>query len=171
MDLTPIPRRYAWTEFRSSLEADWACTLDSLGIRWQYEPVTVTLPSGEWYVPDFWLPELSTYIEVKGDGIPRRHKPAQLAQLDESVIVLLGQAPVGKADENGWRSWGISWREVTPGMLRMVHCHQCSAWQWTRITRVITCRKCTARFSFCHLAGPGEITYRHSDRSEWTVVR
>lgn len=171
MDFTPVPRRYAWTEFRSTLEADWACTLDSLGIEWQYEPVTVTLPSGEWYVPDFWLPQLATYIEVKGDGIPRRHKPAQLAQMDDSTIVLLGLAPRRKTHENGWATLGINWQPVDGRSAGLVQCHPCSAWQWARLAPAITCRNCKARFSFCHLAGPGEITFRTSDRSPGTVVR
>jgi hypothetical protein len=171
VDFTPVPRRYACTAFRSSLEADWACTLDNLGIEWRYEPVTVTLPSGEWYVPDFWLPELATYIEVKGAGIPRRHKPAQLAELETGTIVLLGLAARPRTGATGWRELGINWEPADGGSLGLVECKHCQAWQWARLAPVVTCRRCGARFNFCHLAGPGEITFRRSDRSEWTVAR
>ncbi len=53
-----IPTIYAGTNFRSRLEADWARTLDGLGIVWKYEPELITLPSGAQYLPDFWLPEI-----------------------------------------------------------------------------------------------------------------
>ncbi|MEU8352521.1 hypothetical protein [Streptomyces sp. NPDC048845] len=67
-----VPTRYGDTTFRSRLEADWAATLDSNNIVWEYEPETIT-------VPDFWLPELGTWIEVKGPGIPRAKKTKEPA--------------------------------------------------------------------------------------------
>ena len=58
--------------FRSTLEADWAATLDSLSIGWQYEPEGVQLPSGELHRPDFYLPGIATWLEVKGPHGERR---------------------------------------------------------------------------------------------------
>ncbi|MFJ8469584.1 PDDEXK family nuclease [Streptomyces swartbergensis] len=52
-----VPTTYVGTRFRSRLEADWAVTLDGLGILWEYEPELIVLPSGTHYVPDFWLPD------------------------------------------------------------------------------------------------------------------
>lgn len=75
-----IPTTYAGTTFRSRLEARWATLLNSHGITWQYEPETITLPSGTVYIPDFWLPELGTWIEVKGDGVPRIEKAIEFGQ-------------------------------------------------------------------------------------------
>lgn len=79
-EIEAIPTVYGDTTFRSRLEARWATFLDSHRIAWQYEPETITLPSGIVYVPDFWLPELGTWIEVKGDGIPRVEKAIELGQ-------------------------------------------------------------------------------------------
>lgn len=79
-EIDAIPTVYAGTEFRSRLEARWATFLDSHHIAWQYEPETITLPSGAIYVPDFRLPELGTWIEVKGDGIPRIEKAIELGE-------------------------------------------------------------------------------------------
>lgn len=79
-EIEAIPTPYGGTTFRSRLEARWATFLDSHHITWQYEPETITLPSGTVYVPDFWLPELGTWIEVKGDGIPRIEKAIELGQ-------------------------------------------------------------------------------------------
>jgi hypothetical protein len=75
-----VPTFYAGTDFRSALEADWAATLNRWGIAWQYEPETITLPSGAVYLPDFWLPSLGTWLEVKGPGIPRIEKAIELGE-------------------------------------------------------------------------------------------
>jgi hypothetical protein len=42
------PTVYAGTEFRSRLEAKWACLFDGLGWKWSYEPL-----DGNRYIPDF----------------------------------------------------------------------------------------------------------------------
>lgn len=35
-------------------------------IRFEYEPAAIVLPNHKRYVPDFYLPDLNTYVEVKG---------------------------------------------------------------------------------------------------------
>lgn len=75
-----VPTWYAGITFRSHLEAKWAATLDTLGVVWTYEPETITLPSGTVYIPDFWLPELRTWLEAKGTGIPRIEKAVELGE-------------------------------------------------------------------------------------------
>lgn len=59
---------YADTWFRSNLEGRCAESFDRLGIEWEYEPIVAR---GEWYeggqyTPDFYLPELKTYVEAAG---------------------------------------------------------------------------------------------------------
>lgn len=89
MTITPIPTRYAGCWFRSRLEARWAVFLDTLGIRWEYEPQGFenrltcdcddppemrTTPDGsasctghhKRYLPDFFLSDTQTWVEVKG---------------------------------------------------------------------------------------------------------
>jgi hypothetical protein len=63
-----IETRYAGCRFRSRLEARWAVFFDRLGIRWEYEPqgFVVGWPPGRRYLPDFWLPDLHLWVEVKG---------------------------------------------------------------------------------------------------------
>lgn len=75
-----IPTSFAGVTFRSRLEADWAYHLSSLGIAWSYEPEGVQLPSGERYLPDFWLPEANTWLEVKGPGVPGLGKTEELVK-------------------------------------------------------------------------------------------
>lgn len=63
--LQPIETIYKGYRFRSRLEARWAVFFDALGIVWEYEKEGYDL-DGLWYLPDFWLPELEYWVEVKG---------------------------------------------------------------------------------------------------------
>lgn len=65
--LTPIPTLYSGVKFRSRAEARWAMLFDALGIEWQYEAEGFQL-STCWYLPDFWLPRLTVFAEVKGSA-------------------------------------------------------------------------------------------------------
>lgn len=60
-----IQTEYAGCKFRSRQEARWAVFFDALGIEWEYEKEGFELPSGR-YLPDFWLPKLKMWAEVKG---------------------------------------------------------------------------------------------------------
>jgi hypothetical protein len=80
-DIRPIETRYKGYRFRSRLEARWAVFFDALGIQWQYEqqgfelnldnpgniagPPGVTISGKALYLPDFWLPQVNMFAEVK----------------------------------------------------------------------------------------------------------
>ncbi len=66
--LNPIETVYSGHLFRSRLEARWAVFFDALGIRYEYEAEGYDL-NGTWYLPDFWLPEVGCYVEIK--PVPR----------------------------------------------------------------------------------------------------
>lgn len=51
-------------KFRSRLEARWAVYLEEIGIKWEYEKEGYDL-DGIWYLPDFWLPQVNMWAEVK----------------------------------------------------------------------------------------------------------
>lgn len=74
MTIKAIPTRYAGHLFRSRLEADYACTFDSIGIAWQYETEGFELSNGMLYLPDFYLPQIRAWVEVKGDHLQRVDK-------------------------------------------------------------------------------------------------
>ncbi len=61
----PVPTRYRHVLFRSRLEARWAVFFDALNLKWHYEPEGFALADKEWYLPDFWLPEVGWFCEVK----------------------------------------------------------------------------------------------------------
>lgn len=63
----PIPTRYAGCHFRSRLEARWAVFFDALDIPWEYEHEGYEY-EGWRYLPDFYLPTIGCYVEVKGDA-------------------------------------------------------------------------------------------------------
>ena len=60
-----IQTHYNGYKFRSRLEARWAVFFDSLDLEYHYEPEGFILNSGNWYLPDFYLPELNLYVEIK----------------------------------------------------------------------------------------------------------
>jgi hypothetical protein len=62
--LKAIETRYRGYRFRSRLEARWAVFMDALGVRWEFEPEGYDL-DGERYLPDFWLPDLRAFLEIK----------------------------------------------------------------------------------------------------------
>lgn len=63
--LKAIETEYKGYLFRSRLEARWAVFFDTLGIEYEYEPEGFELGDGMRYLPDFWLPGLEWWIEVK----------------------------------------------------------------------------------------------------------
>ena len=71
------PTKYKDIVFRSRLEAKWAVFFDEMGIKYQYEPGTYTVPMNGYflkYCPDFALLNVKTmqdiktplYVEIKG---------------------------------------------------------------------------------------------------------
>ncbi|MEV6102658.1 hypothetical protein [Nocardia sp. NPDC051981] len=157
-NLDAVPTTYGDTTFRSRLEADWARTLDANHIRWEYEPETLTLPSGAVYIPDFWLPELGTWIEAKGPGIPRVEKTVELAQTRACCcagdcacrwpggeLVLIGRQQLpsdptrpGRRLLCGYANW-----ETPHGpSLYYAACTWCFRSQWITLRRPWRCRVC-----------------------------
>ena len=142
--VTAVPMTYAGVRFRSTLEADWAATLDSLGIVWQYEPEAVRLPSGDLYRPDFYLPKIATWLEVKGPLGERLDKTIALAEAvchfpgcfddrcnggcswDSYQMVVVGLAPV--SGEVSSYLIDICGGFCEDGALRK--CPNCGAWWW-----------------------------------------
>lgn len=62
--INAIPTEYNGVTFRSRTEARWAVFLDALNLSWKYEAEGYELPSGP-YLPDFWMPEIDGFLEVK----------------------------------------------------------------------------------------------------------
>lgn len=65
MEPKPIETVYNDYRFRSRLEARWAVFFDALGIQYEYENEGYDLGELGWYLPDFWLPQVEMWAEVK----------------------------------------------------------------------------------------------------------
>jgi hypothetical protein len=184
-EIDAIPTTYAGVTFRSRLEARWATFLDSHHITWQYEPETITLPSGAVYVPDLWLPELGTWIEVKGDGVPRVEKAIEFGETRAcscetdcacewpgGELVLIGQPPKRydprldpkmrgvhyAATANAARRHGghPAWATTTGRTAWLGVCPHCHLTGWLSSPR-LQCRACRKRPTSGHLYISGEI--------------
>lgn len=115
-----IETHYAGCRFRSRLEARWAVFFDHLGIAWEYEPQGFELspiPASRikqmqqdqlrepepgdgdhlgGYLPDFRLPRLKAWFEVKGAYPPREewtrlHRFSEL--VNERFFIAVGSIP------------------------------------------------------------------------------
>lgn len=184
-EITPIRRWHSQTAFRSTLEADWAATLDYMSVPWTYEPRTLRLPSGNRYVPDFWLPEIRTWLEVKGDGIPGLAKTMELAQEPVcgctsgcdcgergGVMVVAGLS--GQYVEE-MRCSTMRWADPLERGLFLARCPHCDAWFWMCPRVSFRCRRCgvldKAALGHLYSSAAGDVYFCHADRHEWTEVR
>lgn len=119
--LKPIQTRYKGHHFRSRLEARWAVFLDNLGVRWEYEVEGYDLGEAGPYLPDFRLPDLGCWVEVKpADADEDAVRKAQaLRDREGSPVVIF----TGQVDDGSWRcfatdvghssggssEWEVSW--------------------------------------------------------------
>ena len=136
--------------FRSQLEADWVSTLDEYKIEWKYEPQLFTLPGGRRYLPDFHLPQIATWLEVKGPTVPGLDKTlafAHATQLTAEDLVIVGYAPA-LIPGSGYMARFRGTTEQAGFAL----CPSCHRWQW--VTAAFQCRSCAAAIDADHF-------YRH----------
>ena len=104
-----IETKYNGYKFRSRLEARWAVFFDEMGIKYEYEPEGFEMSDGTKYLPDFYLPALDYYIEVKGknDHIKKDiRKCASFVRENKVALAILTNIPY---DE---KSQGVFWFPV-----------------------------------------------------------
>jgi len=92
--LKSVPTTYRGITYRSRAEARWAVVFDQLGWTHHYEPEAFDLPSGR-YLPDFLLPEVQAYFEVKGrepSAIEKRFA-RELCEAAEMTVVMSSGPP------------------------------------------------------------------------------
>lgn len=134
--IPPNFHRFIWngTQFASKLEISWAHFLNGLGIRWEYESRTVFLYKGTpditGYIPDFWLPELEVFLEIKGRVIST-HAVARMEETSHEVGV-----PIIMAQGSPSRALG---RHNTDGGMMVTFPN--SAGQW-RVAYLYQCSEC-----------------------------
>jgi hypothetical protein len=62
--IKPIDTVHSGYKFRSRLEARWAVFFEAMDINYVFEKEGFDI-DGEWYLPDFWIPEWNCWIEIK----------------------------------------------------------------------------------------------------------
>ncbi|WP_424921713.1 hypothetical protein [Streptomyces sp. wa1] len=179
-----VPTEYSGTTFRSRLEADWACTLDTHSILWKYEPERITLPSGAHYLPDFWLPEIGTWLEVKGPSTPRKEKAVELGKARAchcdgpcacawpgGEMVLLGwvaERTHGDINVARSRSGYASWAAAHGPSAYFVWCPWCGLRQWITLRRPWKCRACCRSLESEELYQPHDRVLPFGSGSVWS---
>lgn len=99
-----IQTYYKGFKFRSRLEAKWAIFFDAMGIIWEYEPEGFKMDNGICYLPDFYLPELDIWVEVKGvlNSIDEE-KIYNFEEVDKiGQIIMVGEIPPECDDVVEW---------------------------------------------------------------------
>lgn len=96
--LRAIETSYAGHRFRSRSEARWAVFFDHLRIEWKYEHEGFETPDGFRYLPDFFLPSIGVFAEVKGGLVTTADSEKMLrfvydAPYDATGLLLLGDIP------------------------------------------------------------------------------
>jgi len=113
--LKAIETRYKGYRMRSRAEARFAVLFDALDIRWEFEREGFDLGDAGRYLPDFWLPDLEIWAEIKGQYPPveERRKLLALARTSGHEVFLFDRpdfqspemdlnAPAGRDFYGAW---------------------------------------------------------------------
>ena len=93
-EIKAIETHYKGYPFRSRTEARWAVFFDAMGWEWVYEKEGFYLSDGDCYLPDFWLPQINYWAEVKGEEFneEEKRKAKNLAEgTGHDCLMLVGQ--------------------------------------------------------------------------------
>lgn len=85
---------YSGWFFRSRTEARWSVFFEYLGVRYEYEPQMFML-DGMVYMPDFFLPDVKTWVEIKGvaPNGEEREKCRRLSVFTKCPVLLFVGSP------------------------------------------------------------------------------
>lgn len=118
MNIQAIETVYNDLRFRSRLEARWAVFFDALGVEYAYEPEGFELGDAGRYLPDFWLPQLKLWVEIKAEYPNAREIlcARRLSDLSrQNVLILSGQVASPPTLEE--RDSGELWNQQYNGLL------------------------------------------------------
>ena len=153
----PVVREinYDGYRFRSKIEAQWYVYFKTLGIEVHYEPETISL---QWlngkiinYLPDFYLPDLDCYVEIKLETTPTTDESMKCYLLAEQTgkNVFLFYETIGKKNANGYVYLKTS--GVFLPLQRFTQCPKCRKFDITYQGRVSLMQcKCCADCSDLH---------------------
>lgn len=155
-----IQTEYQGYTFRSRLEARWAVFFDALNIEWRYEHEGFELNTGEWYLPDFYLPNVGVrsteasplWIEIKptDDHADFETAAAFVDTVKEPIAVLTGRS--GDTDPEWLDHYEVRYSD-THGVMQDVGMHFMACEDCGRVkyefedSSYMGCDRCGARCS------------------------
>ncbi len=104
-EIKAIETAYKGYLFRSRLEARWAVFFDALGIQWEYEKEGYDLGEAGWYLPDFWLPQVEMWAEVK----PAPFTAEEMRKIQALVACTHNDALMLDGTPTTRNYWGFGW--------------------------------------------------------------
>ena len=138
-ELKPIETVYSGYRFRSRLEARWAVFFDELGIDYVYEPEGYDLGALGWYLPDFWLPQVEMWAEIK----PKEFTEIEAGKCRELALgtgyscLMLDGLP---AERNYWAFQGWFYDEDDPELMDYILSE--GSQYWKTEGRFFSCTGC-----------------------------
>ena len=136
---------YDGFRFRSRIEAQWYLFFNSLNIDVHYEPETISLAlsSGKIcnYLPDYFLPDLDCYVEIKLSTCPTHEESMKCSLLATQTgkDVYLFYEPIGKKNANCYKYCAGTGAFVP--QMRWVQCPKCSSFSITHMG-LVAAMKC-----------------------------
>jgi len=103
-----IKTEYKGIKYRSRTEARWAVFMDNAECPFEYEPEGLDLGDAGCYIPDFYLPMVDKFLEIKPSVmVEGRESPVEelAKQSGKDVILMFGTPQVPElGDERFWEN-------------------------------------------------------------------
>lgn len=119
--------------FRSRLEARYAVLFEDAGLEWRYEVQGFELNDGRRYLPDFYLPDLDLYVEIKGVE-PDPEVERLLRDFTRPIILMVGLPDFGSRLFDGIRGKLFTYSTSEIGRMPFIadaelsRCRECEEW-------------------------------------------
>jgi hypothetical protein len=134
---------YKGIVMKSRFETKIAFFLDSLKIKWEYEPKAFMLSDGTTYIPDFYLIEHKMWIEAKG-VIEEHNKNLSKLFVKEIKQHLILMAPT-EGFYYGNEYWDEEGDEICEDeIIYLGKCSHCHSYFFSSNYGIYNCKKCNA---------------------------
>ena len=135
----PLVKEINWNGYRmrSKIEAKWALFFENISVEYFYEPDTIALERTDGkitnYLPDYFLPEIGCYIEIKLDKCPTEQECSKCYMLavQTGKDVFLFYEELGKKNMNGYKYYATTGAFLP--QMRWCQCPRCSAFGITHM--------------------------------------
>ncbi len=120
-----IPTFFNGDTFRSRLEAKWAVFFTELKIKYIYETEGYEMSDGQRYLPDFFLPDLNYYVEVKGynDHLIKDFERVKRFVLEKkTALMILSEIPYDPASKGLFWFLNFFYEAKSGGCITGEHC-------------------------------------------------